>query len=129
MGAVYVTSNDALQAVAQVMVDEAFWTHTVTPDRTLSRLLVTSNGITFDHEIAVAAETPRPDAGYFLLFALVGLYRCWARRAWQWERERSRRWWECSTRWSRGKPARRCGRHSMRSARRRDSLSCTVPAC
>jgi zinc transporter ZupT len=80
--------------VAQVMVDEAFWTNTMTPDRTVPRLgraqivipypwvegephqikLVTANGITFDHEIAVATETPRPDAGYFLTFALIGLY-------------------------------------------------------
>ena len=80
--------------VAQVMVDDAFWTHTMTPERTVSRLgrarieipypwvagephhikLVTSNGITFDHEIAVAAETPKADAGYFLTFTLIGLY-------------------------------------------------------
>jgi len=80
--------------VAQVMVDEAFWTHTMTPDRTVPRLgraqieipypwvegephqikLVTATGITFDHEIAIAAETPRPDAGYFLTFSLIGLY-------------------------------------------------------
>jgi zinc transporter ZupT len=80
--------------VAQVMVDEAFWTHTMTPDRTVPRLgrarieipypwvegephqikLVTANGITFDHEIAIAAETPRADGGYFLTFSLIGLY-------------------------------------------------------
>jgi len=80
--------------VAQVMVDEAFWTHTMTPDRTVPRLgraqieipypwvegephqikLVTATGITFDHEIAVAAETPRADGGYFLTFSLIGLY-------------------------------------------------------
>ena len=80
--------------IAQVQVDEAYWTHTITPDRTLGRLgrarveipytwvegephqirLVTSNGITFDHEIAVAMETPRPDARYFLVFTLIGLY-------------------------------------------------------
>ena len=80
--------------VAQVMVDDAFWTHTLTPGRTVRRLgharieipypwvagephhlkLVTSTGITFDHEIAVAAETPSADADYFLAFTLVGLY-------------------------------------------------------
>lgn len=80
--------------VVQVMVDEAFWTHTMTPDRTVSRLgrahidipypwvegephhikLVTSTGVTFDHEILVAAETPRPDGQYFLVFTLIGLY-------------------------------------------------------
>jgi ZIP family zinc transporter len=80
--------------VAQVMVDEAYWTHTMTPDRTVPRLgraqieipypwvegephhikLVTANGITFDHEIAVAATTPKADGTYFLTFSLIGLY-------------------------------------------------------
>lgn len=80
--------------IAQVMVDEAFWAHVVTPDRTVPRLgrasidiayhwvegephqvkLVSSNGITFDHEISVATATPPADAGYFLRFALVGVY-------------------------------------------------------
>lgn len=80
--------------VAQVMVDDAFWTHAVTPGRTIPRLgratidipypwvpgephhlaFVTSNGIIFEHEIPVATETPVPDAGYFLAFTLVGLY-------------------------------------------------------
>jgi zinc transporter ZupT len=80
--------------IAQVMVDEAYWTHTVTPDRTVPRLgsahidlpypwvegephhvkLVTSTGITFDHEIAVATETPTAGGGYFLTFTLIGLY-------------------------------------------------------
>jgi zinc transporter ZupT len=80
--------------VAQVMVDEAFWTHTMTPGRTVSRLgrarieipypwvegephhlkLVTSTGVTFDHEIPVAAETPKANATYFLTFTLIGLY-------------------------------------------------------
>jgi zinc transporter ZupT len=80
--------------VAQVMVDDAFWMHTMTPDRTVPRLgraqieipypwvegephqikLVTATGITFDHEIAVATETPKADGGYFATFALIGLY-------------------------------------------------------
>lgn len=80
--------------VAQVMVDEAYWAHTMTPTRELGRLgraridipypwvegephqikLVTASGVTFDHEILVAAETPRPDARYFLVFTLIGLY-------------------------------------------------------
>jgi len=80
--------------IAQVMIDEAYWAHTMTPDRTVGRLgrgrieipypwvegephqikLVTSTGVTFDHEILVAAETPRPDAQYFLVFTLIGLY-------------------------------------------------------
>lgn len=80
--------------VVQVMVDEAYWTHTMTPDRTVPRLgrarieipypwvpgephqikLVSSTGITFDHEIPVAALTPQAGTGYFLSFTLVGLY-------------------------------------------------------
>ncbi|MGH7645293.1 MAG: ZIP family metal transporter [Gemmatimonadales bacterium] len=80
--------------VAQVMVDDAFWVHTMTPGRTVSRLgratieipypwvegephrvtLVSSNGITFEHEIPVATATPQPDARYYLGFTLVGLY-------------------------------------------------------
>jgi ZIP family zinc transporter len=80
--------------VAQVMVDEAFWAHTMTPKREVGRLgraridipypwmegephqikLVTATGVTFDHEILVAAETPRADGGYFLVFTLIGLY-------------------------------------------------------
>jgi zinc transporter ZupT len=36
--------------------------------------LVTSNGVTFDHAIPVAAATPAADSRYFLSFSLVGLY-------------------------------------------------------
>ena len=80
--------------VAQVMVDEAYWAHTITPERKVDRLgraridipypwiegephqvkLVTSTGVTFDHEILVAAETPPVDGGYFVVFTLIGLY-------------------------------------------------------
>jgi len=80
--------------VAQVMVDEAFWRFTVNPEPTVPRLgrvtiaipypwveneahritLLTSTGLTFEHEIPVARATPRVDAGYFGTFALIGLY-------------------------------------------------------
>ena len=80
--------------VAQLMVDEAFWHFTMTPGRSVPRLgratidipypwvvgephqvkLVSANGITFDHEIPVAWETPAADAESFLAFALVGVY-------------------------------------------------------
>jgi zinc transporter ZupT len=80
--------------LSQVIVNEAFWAHTVTPAREIPRLgratveipypwieaepvaitLVTSNGVTFSHEVAVAAATPAADARYFLSFSLVGLY-------------------------------------------------------
>ena len=36
--------------------------------------LVTSTGTTFEHEIAVAVETPRPDGRHLLAFTLIGLY-------------------------------------------------------
>jgi len=80
--------------IGQVMVDDAYWSHTITPKRELGRLgraridipypwmegephqikLVTASGVTFDHEILVAAETPRPDGRYFLVFTMIGLY-------------------------------------------------------
>ncbi len=80
--------------VAQVMVDEAFWDFQITPSATLGRLgratvripypwvegephkvtLLTSTGLTFSHEIAVATETPHPDARYFAVFTAIGLY-------------------------------------------------------
>ncbi len=80
--------------VAQVLVDDAYWQHTITPDRTVSRLgratitipypwvegephkikLLTSTGLTIEHEIKVAVETPRPDARYLLTFTMLGVY-------------------------------------------------------
>jgi len=80
--------------VAQVMVDEAFWQFTMTPARTVPRLgratidipypwvagephqvkLVSASGITFDHEIPVAMETPSADARTLFALALVGAY-------------------------------------------------------
>jgi len=80
--------------VAQVMVDEAYWSHSMTPSRELGRLgrarieipypwvegephqikLITASGVTFDHEILVAAETPKVDGRYFLIFTLIGVY-------------------------------------------------------
>ena len=36
--------------------------------------LLTSTGLAFEHEIAVAVPTPRPGARFFGLFALIGLY-------------------------------------------------------
>ena len=80
--------------VAQVQVDDAYWSFTVEPAATLSHLrratlsipypwvegdahvvrVVTSTGVTFDHEVAVAVETPTPGLRYFAVFALIGLY-------------------------------------------------------
>ena len=80
--------------IAQVQVDDAYWQFTVEPGPELAHLrratlripypwvegeahlvkVVTSTGTTFEHEIAVAVETPRPGLRYFGIFALIGLY-------------------------------------------------------
>lgn len=80
--------------VAQVMVDEAFWEFTMGPAPTIPRLgratieipypwvwgepheikLLSSTGLTFTHQIAVAAETPKPGARFFGAFTVIGLY-------------------------------------------------------
>jgi zinc transporter ZupT len=80
--------------VAQVLVDEAFWEFTISPSSRVGRLrratieipypwvwgephqvkLLTSTGLTFTHEIAVAAETPRPGPRFFGVFTVIGLY-------------------------------------------------------
>lgn len=80
--------------VAQVMVDEAFRSFTIEPSATIPRLgratieipypwvqdeahgitLLTSTGVTFEHEIELATATPVLGARYFLVFGAVGLY-------------------------------------------------------
>ena len=80
--------------IAQIQVDDAYWSFSATPDTTLMHLgrttltipypwvlgdthllrLVTSTGVTFDHEVTVAVETPTPDARFFGIFTLIGLY-------------------------------------------------------
>ncbi|OGU33713.1 MAG: hypothetical protein A3K13_12455 [Gemmatimonadetes bacterium RIFCSPLOWO2_12_FULL_68_9] len=80
--------------VAQVMVDEAFWEFAISPEPTVGRLrratieipypwvwgephqitLLSSTGLTFSHEIAVAAETPKPGPRFFGAFTAIGLY-------------------------------------------------------
>jgi zinc transporter, ZIP family len=77
-----------------VTVDDAYWAFTASNGTVLKHLgrtsltipypwvagethllkILTSTGTPFEHEIAVAVESPRPDAGYFLTFALIGLY-------------------------------------------------------
>lgn len=78
--------------VAQVQVDEAYWSFEMEPDRTLGRLesatitipyhwvknephevrLVTTVGATFSHEIEIATATPQPSATTWWIFGLVG---------------------------------------------------------
>jgi zinc transporter ZupT len=80
--------------IAQVIVDDAYWRFEIDGDPTLPRLaratleldypwvegelhvirLVTSTGLTFDHEVAVATLSPRPNALYLTTFGLLGLY-------------------------------------------------------
>ncbi len=95
-GIVATVLNDGPDAVtiAQVQVDDAYWQFSAAPGTELGHLgratlkipypwvegdthvlrVVTSSGLTFDHEVAVAVETPRPDGRYFAVFALIGLY-------------------------------------------------------
>lgn len=80
--------------IAQVLVDEAYWQHTVTPDRTVPRLgratvtipypwvegephavaIVTGTGLLIEHEIPVAVASPQADARYLWTFTLLGIY-------------------------------------------------------
>ena len=80
--------------IAQVSVDDAYWSFTADRGTTLKHLgrtqltipypwvdgeahtikLLTSTGAAFEHEVAVATPTPQPDAQYFVTFTLIGLY-------------------------------------------------------
>ena len=80
--------------IAQVAVDDAFWRFEANPGKTLAHLqrtrisipypwvtgethlvkLLTSTGVTFEREIPVAVETPRPTAEHLGVFAMIGLY-------------------------------------------------------
>ena len=80
--------------VAQVIVDDAYWEHTVTPDRLVGRLddivveipypwvdgdplaisVVSSTGVTFTQEVAVATQSPQVNRSYVVTFALLGTY-------------------------------------------------------
>ena len=80
--------------IAQVIIDDAFWDFTSNVDGPIERLksatltipypwvdtepinirLVTTTGVTFDHLIDVATETPAVDGRFLLTFALIGVY-------------------------------------------------------
>ncbi len=80
--------------VAQVLVDEAYWEHSMDGDRRMDRLdrrtirvpypwvegepheimLLTSTGLTFTHEVEVATLTPRTNLRFVGTFALLGIY-------------------------------------------------------
>ena len=89
-----VNGGPEASTIAQVIVDDAFWKFEIDGDPTLPRLaratleldypwvegelhvirLVTSTGLTFDHEVAVATLSPQPNALYLTTFGLLGLY-------------------------------------------------------
>jgi ZIP family zinc transporter len=80
--------------IAQVMVDDANWVHTVGGSRRVDRLerrivripypwvegephtvtVVTNTGLTFSTEVAVATQSPPVDGRYLGTFALLGVY-------------------------------------------------------
>lgn len=80
--------------VAQVQVDDAYWDFSITPEQTIPRLgsatitlpypwvqdeahllrIITSNGITFEHTIAVAIQTPGITLPTIGRYALLGIY-------------------------------------------------------
>ena len=80
--------------IAQVRVDDAYWTHEITPGRTIDRLgtatitipypwvegeahtisLLSKTGVAFEAEVPVAIESPRADGETFVRFALIGFY-------------------------------------------------------
>lgn len=80
--------------IAQVLVDDAVWTHRIDGDRTLGRLerrtitipypwvegephevsLMTRTGLTFTGRLGVATRTPVPDRRYIGALGLLGVY-------------------------------------------------------
>jgi zinc transporter, ZIP family len=80
--------------IAQVQVDEAYWTFTPEGGTVLGHLgqtrlripypwvegevhivkVLTSTGTPFEYEIPVAVETPKPNSRTFAVFTLIGLY-------------------------------------------------------
>jgi zinc transporter, ZIP family len=80
--------------VAQVLVDDAYWSFAVTPSAAIPRLgratitvpypwvqdethhvrLLSANGVAFDGEVAVATVTPGPDRDTVWRYAVLGIY-------------------------------------------------------
>jgi ZIP family zinc transporter len=89
-----VNSGPQPSRISQVLVDEAYWSFRIEPGNLLGRLdratidipypwvfgephevaLVTSTGLTFSAEVAVAVETPKFSWDAVLRFGLLGLY-------------------------------------------------------
>jgi zinc transporter, ZIP family len=92
--AVVTNGGPSSVTVAQVLVDDAYWAHTIQPSKVIPRLrsavvtvpypwvegepveisLISSTGLKFSHRIEVATETPTTDGRFLLTFALVGIY-------------------------------------------------------
>ena len=80
--------------VAQVMVDEAYWDFTISPDNIIPRLgrasvfipypwvetepheivVVTETGTTFSGKVEIATLTPEPGVNEFIAYGLLGFY-------------------------------------------------------
>jgi zinc transporter ZupT len=80
--------------IAQVMVDEAYWDFTISPDNTIPRLgraslfipypwvetefheivVITETGATFNSEVEIATLTPEPGINEFVAYGLLGIY-------------------------------------------------------
>lgn len=80
--------------VAQVLVDDAYWQHAISPGRTLARLetatidlpypwvdgeplpitLITATGLTFEKEVEVAVRSPEVDGQTLFAYGLLGIY-------------------------------------------------------
>jgi zinc transporter ZupT len=80
--------------IAQVLVDDAYWRYTIEPGNEISRLgratvaldypwvegeplaitLISSTGVKFTHEVAVATETPEGTARTLWVFTLIGIF-------------------------------------------------------
>lgn len=80
--------------VSQVLVDDAYWSHQITPSATIPRLgratmeipypwvetetheivVITSTGVTFAGEVPVAVLTPSPGLQEFIAYGLLGIY-------------------------------------------------------
>lgn len=81
-------------SIAQVLVDDAYWNYSIDRDGPIDRLksatltipypwvngepvnisLVSSTGLTSEHTIEVATETPEVDGRFLGTFALIGIY-------------------------------------------------------
>ena len=80
--------------VRQLIIDEAYWHFEIEPGRTIPRLgratirtpypwvdgeplvimVMTNTGLTFNHEVEIATQSPQVTGRYLATFALLGLY-------------------------------------------------------